>query len=205
MTKSLPHNTKPKSGYHHGDLRSELIREGIRQLESVGTSDLSLRGLAKGTGVSGSAPYRHFADKGALLEAIAAEGYRRVAATVAPSGVRAVEAARRMAGFAEQHPAWWELMVAGKPPVGSELEEARGSFLAELVGAVERSGAAEERSPEEAIRLAVAVWAAVVGLVRLGTGGGLAILDGGMVPDAAGLAEAVVSGRRMPPVGERPR
>lgn len=201
MANSLPTKAKSKSAYHHGDLRAELIREGIRQLEVAGVADLSLRGLAKGAGVSGSAPYRHFPDKGQLLEAIAAEGYRRVAAVVAPSGVRIGEAARRMARFAEEHGAWWELMVAGGPPVGAELEEARGGLLAELVGAVERSGSGVGQSPEEGIRLAVAVWAMVVGLARLREGGAVALLDEAMVPDPAALAESLVSGRPMPRVG----
>lgn len=196
MSKPLPSNTKTKSGYHHGDLRAELIREGIRQLDVGGGAEISLRGLAKGAGVSGSAPYRHFADKGELLEAIAAEGYRRVAAVVAPSGVRAGEAARRIVAFAQGHPAWWELMGATPASVGSELEEARGAFLAELVGVVERSGAPGGRTSEDAIRKAVALWAMVVGVVRLRGGGGLASLEEFFLPDPAELAEALVSGRR---------
>lgn len=203
MPNSLHDNAKPKSGYHHGDLRAELIREGIRQLERGGVAELSLRQLAKSVGVTGSAPYRHFPDRRALLEAIAAEGYRRVAATLAPSGVRAAEGARRMVLFADEHPAWWELMAGCGGAIGPDLEEARGTFLAELVGVVERSigGGA----PEEAIRLAVAVWSALLGLVQLRAGGGVALLDATMVPEPAALAESIVTGRPMPPAGGRPR
>ena len=203
MPNSLHDNAKPKSGYHHGDLRAELIREGIRQLERGGIADLSLRQLAKSVGVTGSAPYRHFPDRRALLEAIAAEGYRRVAATLAPSGVRAGEGARRMVLFADEHPAWWELMAGCGGAIGPDLEEARGTFLAELVGVVERSIVGG--GPEEAIRLAVAVWAALLGLVQLRAGGGVALLDATMVPEPAALAESIVTGRPMPPAGGRPR
>ncbi|MBL0179712.1 MAG: TetR/AcrR family transcriptional regulator [Gemmatimonadetes bacterium] len=203
MPNPLHDNAKPKSGYHHGDLRAELIREGIRQLERGGVAELSLRQLAKSVGVTGSAPYRHFPDRSALLEAIAAEGYRRVAATLAPSGVRVAEGARRVVHFAAEHPAWWELMAGGGGAIGPDLEEARGSFLAELVGVVERSIGGE--SAEEAIRLAVAVWAALLGLVRLRASGGVAVLDEAMVPEPAALAESIVTGRPMPPAGARPR
>lgn len=199
MPKSLANSDKAKSAYHHGDLRAELIREGIRQLEQGGIAELSLRSLARGAGVTGSAPYRHFESRAALLEAIAAEGYRRIAAMLAPSGVRAAEGARRIAQFGEEHSAWWELMVGVGEGAGQELEEARGAFLAELVGVVERSGG--ERTPEEAIRSAVAIWASIVGLMRLRAGGAVALLDEAMVPDPAALAESIVSGRRMPPVG----
>jgi len=105
--------------------------------------------------------------------------------------------------FADEHPAWWELMAGCGGAIGPDLEEARGTFLAELVGVVERSigGGA----PEEAIRLAVAVWSALLGLVQLRAGGGVALLDATMVPEPAALAELIVTGRPMPPAGGRPR
>jgi AcrR family transcriptional regulator len=49
--------------YHHGDLRSALIEAGLRHLESGGEADISLRQLARETGVSATAVYRHFPDK----------------------------------------------------------------------------------------------------------------------------------------------
>ena len=203
MPNPLHDNAKRKSGYHHGDLRAELIREGIRELERGGIAHLSLRQLAKSVGVTGSAPYRHFPDRAALLEAIAAEGYRRVAAALAPSGVRVAEGARRMVSFAAEHPAWWELMAGCGGAIGPDLEEARGTFLAELVGVVERSIGGE--APEEAIRLAVAVWAALLGLVQLRASGAVAVLDDTMVPNPGALVESIVTGRPMPPAGARPR
>jgi len=44
-----------------------------------GLEGLSLRGLAEATGVSKTAPYRHFADKHELLISLAAEGFRELA------------------------------------------------------------------------------------------------------------------------------
>lgn len=61
--------------YHHGDLRNTLIKTGVMMLEQEGEQALSLRKLAKQTGVSHNAPYMHFADKEALLAAIAEEGF----------------------------------------------------------------------------------------------------------------------------------
>lgn len=62
--------------YHHGDLRNTLIRVGVEMLDEGGEANLSLRKLAKRVGVSHNAPYQHFADKDALLAAIAEEGFR---------------------------------------------------------------------------------------------------------------------------------
>ena len=75
----------PKS-YHHGNLRAELLDTAIEQLAEVGTEDLSLRALARAIGVSQTAPYRHFADKGELLAAMATRGYRNLLAALREAG-----------------------------------------------------------------------------------------------------------------------
>lgn len=61
--------------YHHGNLRQALIQAAIPVLREKGIVGLSLRGLATGLGVSHGAPYRHFKNKTALLEAIAITGF----------------------------------------------------------------------------------------------------------------------------------
>jgi AcrR family transcriptional regulator len=61
--------------YHHGDLRDALIALALETLEEHGPEALTLRDLAERAGVSGMAPYRHFADKTALLRAVAAHGF----------------------------------------------------------------------------------------------------------------------------------
>jgi len=67
----------PKSSgrYHHGDLRAALLSEAIASLDRDPEADITLRGLAKAVGVSPMAPYAHFDDKGALMDAIAIEGF----------------------------------------------------------------------------------------------------------------------------------
>ena len=59
-----------KQSYHHGDLKTELISTGRKILSDEGYSGFSLRKVAKACGVSQTAPYRHFKDKDALVEAI---------------------------------------------------------------------------------------------------------------------------------------
>ncbi|TCK17952.1 TetR family transcriptional regulator [Thiogranum longum] len=61
--------------YHHGNLRQALIQAAVPVLKKKGLVGLSLRGLATALGVSHGAPYRHFSNKTALLEAIAATGF----------------------------------------------------------------------------------------------------------------------------------
>ncbi len=52
-------------------VRDRLIDAGIRELEAYGAQGFSLRRVAQVCGVSCAAPYKHFKDKQALIEAIA--------------------------------------------------------------------------------------------------------------------------------------
>jgi AcrR family transcriptional regulator len=67
-----------------------------------GPQAVTLRGLAKRAGVSHSAPVRHFKDRDALLDAIAAEGFDELAA-----GLSAAEQHEdlhtRLSGYAHAH------------------------------------------------------------------------------------------------------
>jgi len=54
-----------------GAVRDRLIEAGIRELEENGMQGFSLRRVAQACGVSCAAPYKHFKDKRALVEAIA--------------------------------------------------------------------------------------------------------------------------------------
>jgi AcrR family transcriptional regulator len=69
---------KPKP-YHHGDLRNALIQAGLELLAEGGAQELDLRKVARRAGVSHAAPYRHFANKQALIAAINEEGFHMLA------------------------------------------------------------------------------------------------------------------------------
>ncbi|MDD3413459.1 MAG: TetR/AcrR family transcriptional regulator [Lachnospiraceae bacterium] len=56
--------------YHHGDLKNELIKSGIKMIQQDGIEKLSLRKLASICGVSEAAPYSHFENKDQLLAAM---------------------------------------------------------------------------------------------------------------------------------------
>jgi AcrR family transcriptional regulator len=67
-----------RTGYHHGDLRAALVT-AARGLLVAGGEGFSLREAARLVGVSANAAYRHFDDKAALLTAVAADGFSRLA------------------------------------------------------------------------------------------------------------------------------
>lgn len=60
-------------GYHHGDLRAALVRAGLELIAEKGFGGWSVAELARRTGVSAAAPYRHFVNREAFLIAIATE------------------------------------------------------------------------------------------------------------------------------------
>lgn len=76
---------KPLNTYHHGDLREALIQAALREAEQGGPEAISIKALAKQLGVSQPAPYRHFADREALLAAVAAEAFRQFNAVLSES------------------------------------------------------------------------------------------------------------------------
>lgn len=69
-----------KSAYHHGDLARALVTAALARVEESGAEALSTRELAQSLGVSHGAPYRHFADRDALLAAVAARGFEDLVA-----------------------------------------------------------------------------------------------------------------------------
>ncbi len=79
-----------RSTYHHGDLRAGLLASALELVEEAGPEQLSLRAVARRAGVSPNAPYNHYADKDALLTALATHSFEllreRMSAAVATAG-----------------------------------------------------------------------------------------------------------------------
>src|SRR5271155_2368844 len=73
---------KPLNTYHHGDLRDALVQAALREAERGGPEAISISALAKELGVSQPAPYKHFADREALMTAVAVEAFRQFLATL---------------------------------------------------------------------------------------------------------------------------
>ena len=79
MTRLMKNQPKlvKKDGYHHGDLRAQLV-EATRQLvEEVGPDHFSVSEACRRAGVSTAAPYRHFKTKDDMLAAVLADGMWR--------------------------------------------------------------------------------------------------------------------------------
>src|SRR5438105_1608095 len=58
------------------DVRARVLGAAMRLIEEGGLASLSMREVARAAGVSHQAPYHWFADREAILAAMAEEGFR---------------------------------------------------------------------------------------------------------------------------------
>lgn len=164
--------------YHHGNLARALLDAAAEVIEDVGPSQMSLREVARRSGVSNAAPVHHFGDKAGLFTALAAEGYRMLADMLGDAWERTgsfVEVGVAYVDFALSHRAHFEVMF--RPDLydshAPEVIEAGAAAAAHLYGP-----AAEQIEPGEDPRDAgVAAWSLVHGLATL-------MLNGNLGPDA---------------------
>ncbi|MER5891023.1 TetR/AcrR family transcriptional regulator [Streptomyces sp. NPDC001941] len=155
--------------YHHGDLRAACLRSARKLLEEDGSAALSLRAVARRAGVSATAPYRHFADRDALVSAVAAQGYGELAAhlTAAHPSPRTpedlVELAVAYVRFALERPAIFRVMFAEPCDPASEERAAASAATWAYVHDVVRG----VFPGSDAQTLSTALWAIVHGLAFL--------------------------------------
>lgn len=181
--------------YHHGNLREELLSHAEAALGRGGAQELSLRELAREIGVSHAAPRRHFADKQALLDALAEDGFTRLGSELEQAMERAgpvfrdrFEAlARAYVGFATEHAALLDVMFASKHRPGADqslIEAAHGASDTplRLIAEAQQTGAIADG---DTARVATVLWATLQGLVATANAGliGDASLDA-LVHDA---------------------
>src|SRR6185295_17567887 len=183
MARPKSPDRKPPRSYHHGNLRRALLDEAIATIRADGVDGVTLREIGTRLGVSRTALYRHFADKRALLEAVATEGFR----TLREQLIAAWEVDRGRAGFdamgiayvqfAVANPAHYRVMFGGSvdvtTPLPPELATESAGALQALVDALialQRDGAVRG---DDAMTMARFVWAVVHGVAMLAIDGRL--------------------------------
>lgn len=169
--------------YHHGDLSRSLLQEALRTIEKGGVTSLTLRSVGDRLGVSRTALYRHFADKSALLAAVATEGFRTLR-------LQTLEAWERHGGgrqgfeamgaayvrFAVAHPSHYRVMFGGyvrdAAPDSDLAKEGAGAFqvLVDAIVAQQKQGRLRRDNP---LALAQYIWATVHGVAMLAIDGQL--------------------------------
>lgn len=159
--------------------RDALVEAAARLLDTGGPAAVTLREVGRQTGVSRGAPYKHFADKEALLAAVAA---RELVALGTQLGEVTVRGGRdndlrvlmhRYIAWALAHPERFRLVFAAWSTPSQELDSAASSARARLVeatAAAQRSGHLPTADPE---RLSALLQALANGAVELALAGHL--------------------------------
>jgi AcrR family transcriptional regulator len=168
----------PDKNYHHGDLKNALIQAGIEILSKEGVGGLSLRKAARKAGVSHAAPYAHFADKQALIAAIATDGYQKIYSKLFQVMERyrddplrqLVETAWAYASFGFEQSEHFKITFSGvveKERDYPGLVEMTGKNFGLLEELVRRCQAAGILNPGDPALAAVGVWGLIHGFVSL--------------------------------------
>jgi AcrR family transcriptional regulator len=170
--------------YHHGNLRDALIEASLDLISESGPKALTLREAARRAGVSHNAPYRHFQDKDALLAAIAAEGFERLAETME----KRIEAGRtplewlNLCGrgyleFAMEAPAHYTVMFGGGLDAKAHpaMAAAAARAFGVLVRSIEDCRAAGAIACDDVPSCARVAWSLVHGIAMLVNSGQLGI------------------------------
>jgi AcrR family transcriptional regulator len=171
-------STSGRDSYHHGDLRPALVEAAVAGVRDGGWEGFSLRRAASALGVSPSAVYRHFADKAALLDAVAEHGFAALGLRMEAAGreARAGRPPREaavgvLAAYGRVHVEW-----AAEEPLlfrtmfgllrsrsGAAEQEVGAKLLAALADLISSGAVPPERFP----RLRQAGWPAFHGLACL--------------------------------------
>lgn len=183
-------DTSSKRSYHHGDLRAALLDAAIEVIGERGLHGLSLRECARRADVSHAAPYRHFADKDALLLAIARLGFERLAAAGVAAMAGVADPRDRLDAygvayvrFAVANPVLFRVMFTAEiaAPEGAEDGPVADVAQGDRVGAFDllvASAAALLDDGGDAREAALAAWSLPHGLAMLA-------LDGRIPPEEA--------------------
>jgi AcrR family transcriptional regulator len=101
------------------DLRQRILEVSEKLLETEGLGALSMREVARRSGVTHQAPYHHFADRETILAELVTQGFQELARRLARANDRygdgdrlgaAVESGQAYVGFAIDHPGVFRIM-----------------------------------------------------------------------------------------------
>ncbi|MFI8880328.1 TetR/AcrR family transcriptional regulator [Streptomyces sp. NPDC055243] len=160
--------------YHHGSLPETLVAHAVELLDEGGTEAVTVREVARRAGVSPSAPFRHFPDRGALLttvaEAVAVDfGVIQMAAVNAADTVPFRALGTAFVQYALDHPHRFALLRgalfgADRTPALEEGHRAFTDGIIEVVTAGQQRGELRQGDPE---LIRIAAQALVYGLSQM--------------------------------------
>lgn len=170
--------TAKKAGYHHGDLKEALTCAARQLIEEKGPEGFSMAEACRMAGVSTAAPYRHFEDRDALVNAVAAIGFQTLSDVTKrerdahPAGTVAsiVAMGQAYVRFAEDEPAVFRLMFAshkGEDAFHENIHTQGDICFNVLLSAVNAFREEQGLSTRKTLDIALPLWTIVHGTACL--------------------------------------
>ncbi|MEM7737677.1 MAG: TetR/AcrR family transcriptional regulator [Deinococcota bacterium] len=169
--------TPTAKSYHHGDLRTALVKAAREVLLETGAGKLSLRAVARHAGVSHAAAYYHFEDKTSLIAAVAIDAFEELNhATKAAyeQGGSLLERSKAMfaayINFALEHPQAFRIMFLPElrsDAVRTDVETAGRQGHEFTVSVIQQLQQADQVVKDDPERIAISLWAMLHGLATL--------------------------------------
>jgi AcrR family transcriptional regulator len=157
--------------YHHGDLRLAILKAACDHLRRENAESLSLRALARGIGVSQTAPYRHFDSKNALFAGIATWGFQILGGQMKASPMESfLSLGRCYLDFSREHAEKYQLFFDSSLVEFGEypkLQEASGVCFDHLLDVIRLGQQARLFVEREEKEIASIVWAGLHGMASL--------------------------------------
>jgi AcrR family transcriptional regulator len=164
-----------RQAYHHPQLKQQLLRAATQLLAQAGPQGFTLREVARRAAVSHNAPYRHFRSKDELLATVAAEGFRKLTASMLQAASRSHNAVERLrlsgSGYVEFALRWPQHFLAMFDAAGPQRyaeygREGKKAFdtLLTFVRQAQAGGALGKGDPRN---YALTAWSLVHGIAKL--------------------------------------
>jgi AcrR family transcriptional regulator len=172
------------------NVRAALLAAARAELADHGHAAISLRAVARRTGVSHAAPKYYFHDRAALLTAVAAEGFAELASSLRQVPQNLAAMGHAYISFALANPALFDLMFRPSELHSADpgLRDAEEDAIGALHAAVAATNAPHEDSPTAASELTMISWALAHGLAVLTRDGALRPARDGGQHGTAGFA-----------------
>lgn len=168
---------RSRKPYHHGSLRLALVDAAHQLISDHGVDGFTMADACRIAGVSTAAPYRHFADRDALIGAVCAGGFDQLTALLVsarggqrPGSLDAIVAiGQAYVRFVSRDPELFHLMwsTPRNRYHSDETQQAGRSCFGVLLQAVDAFRAEQERQDIPTLSIAVPLWTMVHGTASL--------------------------------------